>query len=209
MILLSSAAFLAVIYGVLFSPAGASWPKTVVKTVSVVLLAITAWIAGGPLALTLGLLLGAVGDFWLSRGGEKAFFIGLVSFALGHIAYVILLLQFGAVAEVSVWTVLMLVFAAGMARYLWPYAGALRIPVLGYIVIIAVMGVLAIGLPDAMLLGTLAGLVFVVSDTILSGEVFVIAEGAPIRRITSRLVWITYFGAQVLFLLSFAGQIPL
>lgn len=208
-VLLGLASILALIYGVWFSLAGASWPKSCVKTGSIFVLALVAWLAGGPVALVLGLVLGAVGDFWLSRDGEMAFLFGLLSFALGHIAYVILLLQFDAAAEVTVWTVAMLAFAAGMALYLWPHAGALRGPVLGYVVVIGVMGVLAIGLPEALRWGTIAALVFVVSDAILSIEVFVVPEGAKIRQITSRAVWATYFAAQCLFLLSFAGQILL
>lgn len=206
--LLGLACGLAAVYGVWFSLAGASWAKSFVKTVSVLALALIAWRTGGPDALVLGLLLGAMGDFWLSRDGETPFLIGLVSFAFGHIAYVVLLLQFGTVIEVSVWTGLMVVFAIAMAANLWPHTGALRLPVLGYIAIIATMGILAMGLPDTVRLGLLAALVFVVSDTILALEVFVIPKQAVVRRITSRAVWITYFAAQVLFLQSFAGQIP-
>ena len=209
MILLGLACILALFYGTRFSLADSSWPKSAVKTASILALALAAWLAGGPVALVLGLLLGALGDFWLSRDCETAFLIGLVSFALGHIAYVVLLWQFGAVLEVSVWTAIMVAFATGVAIYLWPHTGALRVPVLGYIAIIALMGNLAIGLPLPYRLGTLGALVFVASDTILSSEVFVIPEGAKVRRITSRLVWLTYFAAQLLFLLSFGGQLPL
>ncbi len=208
-ILLSFACGLALIYGVRFSLAGPSWTKSVIKTGSVLILAALAFIGGGPFALVLGLLFGTMGDFWLSRDGERPFLLGLVSFAIGHIAYIVLLWQFGAVAAVSIWTVLLAGFSAAMALYLWQPAGALRGPVLVYIVIIAALGILALGLPEAARLGTAAALVFVVSDAVLSVEVFILRHGAPVRQITSRIVWGTYFAAQLLFLLGFGGQLPL
>lgn len=153
MILLSFACGLALIYGVWFSLAGPSWTKSVIKTGTVLILAALAFIGGGPFALVLGFLFGAMGDFWLSRDGERPFLLGLVSFAIGHIAYIVLLWQFGAVAAVSIWTVLLAGFSAAMALYLWQPAGALRGPVLVYIVIIATLGFLALGLPEAARLG--------------------------------------------------------
>lgn len=63
------------------------------------------------------------GDFWLSRDGDRAFLIGLVSFALAHLAYIGLLWQFGAVAQMSVWAIAIGLLACGMALVLWPRAG--------------------------------------------------------------------------------------
>ena len=97
--------------------------------------------------LVAGLFLGALGDLWLLRDGDRAFLIGLVSFALRHLAYIGLLWQFGAVAQMSVWAIAIGLLACGMALILWPRAGTLSGPVLGYVGIIAVMGVLVVGLP--------------------------------------------------------------
>lgn len=208
-IVLSISGVLAVVYGLWFSPRGSSWPKTAVKTASVALLALVAWIYGGPLLLVAGLILGALGDFWLSREGDRAFLIGLVSFALGHLAYIGLLWQFGAVLQSNVYSIAIVLLACGMAVILWPRAGGLRVPVTGYVTIIAVMGVLAFGLPQAWWLGAIAALSFVVSDAILACELFVLSKSATIRPVTSRLVWITYFAAQAMFLAAFGGQMPL
>ena len=209
MILLSISGVLAAAYGVWYSPRGSSWPKTAIKTTSVALLALVAWLYGGPFLLAAGLILGALGDFWLSRDGDRAFLIGLVSFALGHLAYIGLLWQFGAVAQMSVWAIAIGLLACGMALVLWPRAGDLRGLVLGYVAIIAVMGVLAVGLPSLWWIGTIAALCFVVSDAILACELFVLPKGAAIRPVTSRMVWITYFAAQAMFLAAFGGQMPL
>lgn len=208
-ILLSISGMLALIYGAWFSPLGASWPKSVVKTASIGLLAVVAVIGGGPLLLVLGLLFGAVGDFWLSRDGDRAFLIGLVNFALGHLAYIGLLLQAGALPQVTALTVAMIVFAIDMAWVLWPRAGSLRLPVMVYVGIIAVMGVLALGLPVSLWIGLWAGLFFVVSDTILACELFVMRNQMRARLVTSRLVWLTYFTAQGMFLYGFGMQLPL
>lgn len=208
-ILLSISGVLALMYGAWFSPRGASWPKSVVKTASIGLFAVVAVIGGGPLLLVLGLLFGAVGDFWLSRDGDRAFLIGLVSFALGHLAYIGLLLQTGAMPQVAVLTFAMIVFAAAMAWVLWSRAGLLRLPVMGYVGIIAVMGVLALGLPAPLWIGMSAGLFFVVSDTILAFELFVMPKQTRARIVTSRLVWLTYYSAQSMFLIGFARQLPL
>ncbi len=200
---------LAVVYGVWFSPRTSSVPKSVVKTVSIALLGLIAVLAGGPFALILGLAFGALGDFWLSRDGERAFLFGLVSFAIGHIAYVVLLMQFGGRFDLSLLTIFVLGFAGAMAAVLWPRAADLRWPVMGYVAIIAAMGVLAVGMEDGPMLGTFAALSFIVSDAILSVEMFILAAGAPIRRVTSRLVWLTYFAAQGMFLMAFGWQIAL
>lgn len=166
-------------------------------------------IGGGPLLLVLGLLFGAVGDFWLSRDGDRAFLIGLVNFALGHLAYIGLLLQAGALPQETALTVAMIVFAIAMAWVLWPRAGSLRLPVMVYVGIIAVMGVLALGLPASLWIGLWAGLFFVVSDTILACELFVMRKQMRARLVTSRLVWLTYFTAQGMFLYGFGMQLPL
>lgn len=209
LILLTISVVLAVGYSVWFSPRGVSWPKTVVKTASMALLAAVAWAYGGPVLLVIALALGAVGDFWLSRDGDAAFLMGLVSFALGHLAYIGLLLQFGAVPVMGALPVAMAVFAGAMAFVLWPRAGDLRVPVMVYVAIIATMGVLAFGLSPVWWLGTIAALSFVVSDAILSFELFVLPKESAIRPVTSRLVWITYFAAQAMFLAAFHGQMPL
>lgn len=208
-ILLSISGVLALMYGAWFSPRGASWPKSVVKTASIGLLAVVAVMIGGPVLLILGMLLGAMGDYWLSRDGERAFLIGLVSFAFGHVFYIGLLLQFGAMPQVNLLTALMIVFAVVMAWTLWPRAGALRLPVMGYVGIITVMGVLALGLPASLWIGMSAGLFFVVSDTILACELFVMHRQTRARIVTSRMVWLTYYGAQSMFLIGFARQMPL
>ena len=61
---------------------------SLIKTVPVALLALAAMLGGAPRAITLGLALGALGDFLLSRPGEATFLAGMGAFAAGHLAYV-------------------------------------------------------------------------------------------------------------------------
>lgn len=182
-----------------------SWPKSVVKTLSVLLLAIAVWASGGPVALTIGLALGAAGDFFLSRDGTRAFVAGLVAFALGHLAYVGLIWQSGGHVELNALTIGFAALAGVMGWVLVPRAGGLAIPVFAYIVIIAMMGVLAIGLPANMALGTAAALLFAVSDCLLGLSLFVLAPRWKSNWPLSAAIWTAYFGAQALFLLAFGG----
>ena len=152
--------------------------KSNVKTASVAGLALAAVLSGGPMMLVVALALGSVGDFFLSRTGQAAFLAGLSAFAAAHLAYVALLLAAGGGLVFGVASLVLICFGLGMAAVLFAHAEALRWPVLGYVAIILTMGLVAIGLPPTVRLAQVAALLFV--------------------------VWIFYWGAQFLFLMSFA-----
>ncbi len=179
--------------------------KSIFKTLSISPLGALAAIAGAPLMLTLGLVFGAVGDLALSRDGQRAFLIGLVAFALGHVAYVVLVLQAGAVLAITAPTIGVVVFALTFAAVLVPRAGKLAVPVAGYVAVIAAMGILALGLPSDAWIGTIAALMFTLSDALLGLSLFVLA--APWRSSwpLSAAIWSTYCTAQMLFLVAFGG----
>ena len=126
----------------------ASWPKSFVKTMSVLLLALAAWSAAGPGALIVALLLCALGDYLLSRDSEPLFMAGVGAFAAGHIAYVWLFLSHPASDSSRILAgnrlpIILGLAALGviMARTLWHRAGEMRWPVMGYIPVILSMGV--------------------------------------------------------------------
>jgi uncharacterized membrane protein YhhN len=183
-----------------------------VKTAAIAALALTGGLVSAPVLLIAGLTFCAFGDFWLSRDGERAFLIGLISFAIGHVFYV--LLFFSAAGETPLFMLEMpwiiavaalIATGAFMARILWPATGALRIPVMGYIAIIITMGIAAIsttqnGLNIAMF-G--AGL-FILSDMILSTELFLLDANHRLRRVTPYLVWAFYWFGQVGIFIGFA-----
>ncbi|KII14920.1 lysoplasmalogenase [Phaeobacter sp. S60] len=189
--------------------------RSVTKTLAVLLLAVAAWMGGGPLLLTLALGLCAVGDFCLSRDGESAFMAGVGAFAAGHLVYIFLFLgqessDLARVVQLPQLVGVLVLAVAGlaMARLLAPRAGALKGPVLAYVPIILGMGLAALTLPLGLGLTGLAlvlpaAVAFMASDIVLAFETFVLGEDHPARRITPYVVWPLYWGAQVGFLLAF------
>jgi uncharacterized membrane protein YhhN len=87
-----------------------------------------------------GLVLAAGGDVALAVPGERSFFVGLVLFLLGHVAYV-----FACAARVppSAWLgagALVPVLTSG-AAFVWlaPHLGSMRVPVAAYVLTITTM----------------------------------------------------------------------
>lgn len=192
------------------SPRPDSTVRSTIKTLAVAGLAMSAVLNGAPILLVVALGLCALGDFCLSRPGDRAFMAGVGSFALGHIAYMGLFLSRAASdpGRISSWPQIavllgLILLGAVMARQLAPKAGALRGAVLAYIPVILSMGLAALTLP----LGhpaLLAALAFVTSDVILACEKFLLAADHPARRVTPFAIWALYWLAQVTFCLSLA-----
>jgi uncharacterized membrane protein YhhN len=93
-----------------------------------------------------GLVLGAIGDVCLLGKTKGAFIAGLVSFLLGHVAYV------AAFSALPISTSHAVIAAAVMAtvmvaigRWVFPHAPDMRAPIAIYMLVIAVMCVVAIG----------------------------------------------------------------
>jgi uncharacterized membrane protein YhhN len=93
--------------------------------------------------ILVGLVLGAIGDIALLF--ERGFIAGLVVFLLGHLAYAIGVAQ---VVPVDRWAspfALAPIAAAAIAIvWLWPHAGAMKGPVVAYVVAIVAMVIAAI-----------------------------------------------------------------
>lgn len=93
-----------------------------------------------------GLILGALGDVFLLGRARHFFVAGLVSFLLGHVAYVVAFASLGlsivaAVAAAAVMAVLM--FFVG--RWVFPHAPEMKAPIAAYMLVIALMCIVAIG----------------------------------------------------------------
>ena len=201
------AAGLALVYFFGYCYRAVSWPKTIIKTLSVALLAVVALQVSASLLLVTALVLCAIGDWLLSREDPRSFLAGIGAFALGHVAYITLFLGHNnadiglIIATPQVFLVFAMIgLAIVMALVLLPRAGDLRSAVLAYIPIIVGMGIAALGLPvQGVLIGAM---LFVLSDTVLAFEMFILAENAPTRRFTPFVVWLTYWGAQAFLFLS-------
>lgn len=175
----------------------------VVKTGSVALLVV--WAAGeGALGLAVaGGILGAVGDWYLARPGDRSFLAGMAAFAAGHLAYVALFVQ--AATVWPGWAEAVAVLALALSTELWlaPGAGALLWPVRGYVVVICAMLLVALTLPPGLIL--LGAALFVVSDLLLAVGKFMVTE-PRLRIVLSLVLWPVYWLAQLMIL---AGSLSL
>lgn len=205
---LALSVLLALLYfGFLGKPA--SHGRAVLKTASVLLLAVYALAAGGPIWLATALFLGALGDLCLAYDGERAFIAGLVSFLLSHLGYVAL---FWPMAEPSLilgetWrigsAVALAILVPALILVLWRPAGPLAMPVAVYGLVIGAMGFTALSVADAAVF--LGAVLFLSSDTALAAEKFLIDGAAPLGRLLRNFVWATYYAAQLVFTLAVAG----
>ena len=180
--------------------------RSALKTGATLCLLVAAVISRAPLALSLALAGSTWGDFALSRRGDAYFKSAIAGFALAHLAYVALFLDYPRTSLdrlLGVWPHGMALVAAAlaMAVLLWPRSGGLRGPVMAYIVIVTLMGLAALSQPYMAV--RIGALMFILSDAILAAEVFLLPPAHRLRRITPYLVWSLYWLAQALFLLIF------
>ncbi len=152
-------------------------------------------------AIVVGLLFSLAGDVWLMLPSDR-FSAGLVSFFLAHLCYVA---AFGSAIGFSAdaWTLVPFVLAgAALYRLLSPTLGAVRIPVLVYMITIAAMAWLSIERARALeevgaLIACAGALLFVSSDVLLAVNRF----RSPLPA-APLLVLGSYFAAQWLIALS-------
>jgi len=96
--------------------------------------------------ILVGLILGAIGDVCLLGSAKQYFIAGLVSFLLGHVAYVIAFaglpidMTFAVVSAAALAVLMVLI-----ARWVFPHAPDMRVPIGAYMLVISAMCVVAIG----------------------------------------------------------------
>lgn len=188
----------------------ASHPRAVVKTLPVLLLSGYALAMHAPLWLAVALALAALGDLFLAYDGEPPFIAGLVAFLLSHIAYVALFWPHADLALILAsparyafaWFFVML---AGLLLFiLWRPAGKLALPVAVYAVAIVAMALSALAVRPVM--PGVAATLFLLSDTALGLQYFVVKPADPMAKRLKPFVWGTYFAAQLIFTLAIAGM---
>ena len=149
------------------------------------------------------LVLSLCGDVFLmygdgARANDRAFIAGLGAFLLAHVGFVAAFSQGLRSPELPAWLAVMAFYAAGMLFVLLPRAGALKVPVLVYCLVLAAMVFVAAArhasfADDASLRALLGALLFAVSDSLLGW-----------RRFVGR-----FRGAQALILSTYWGAIGL
>jgi len=187
--------------GYLFVPLrwARGWPSSGIKTVAIGALALAAFLSGFAV-LGLALSLCAMGDLALSRPGERAFLWGMIAFGAAHLAYIVLIMSYGSIGWVGpgIFTGCVITLAAFCMIYrLWPVAGALRWPVMGYIAVILGMGLVA--LQNGLF--HIPALLFILSDILVAYQRFLTPIDSRWRGLQSFGIWVFYYLAQLGFLL--------
>lgn len=90
--------------------------------------------------ILLGLIFCLGGDVFLALPQPKMFLLGLVSFLVGHVFYV---LSFFMMATISLWTgggfLATIVVSGGIYIWLKPHLGTMKGPVMAYVIVISIM----------------------------------------------------------------------
>ena len=176
--------------------------RSVFKTVPVALLAVIAWWQGGSWVLVAAFVASAMGDLALSLDGKIAFLTGMISFAVAHLAYLVVFLPF--YGGVTVWAFVLVALAGVMAIAMWRNAGELRGPILGYIALICMMGIVAFGVVGVAWVPVAAAF-FIVSDAMIAVHMFMWQPRVRGIEVLPPAIWATYMAAQLLFLVAFVA----
>lgn len=198
----------ALVYGARFAVLPASGPKSAVKVLSVAALLPFGLLLGAPALVLMGLALGALGDFLLSRPGERAFLAGMGAFGLGHLAYAACFWGQGTGAPALSFAIPLIALALSTEAWLAPKTGTLRWPVRAYVVIITLMALAALTLPQGFGVTLAGALLFVLSDALLALDLFVLPPGARARPSIQRLLWAAYWSGQALILIGLLPAHP-
>lgn len=156
--------------------------------------------------IVLGLVLGWAGDVLLLKISNLLFFrLGLASFLIGHICYIIAILGFARPFNITV-LVISVIAAACLGLFIFKFirpTAEMKIPVIAYETILLTMTIFAVQLflAQGSFFGAfvLAGSAFfVVSDSILAFDTF--RKGTKYGFF---IVMLTYITAQLLIALGF------
>lgn len=151
----------------------------------------------------LGLVLGALGDVFLLGRARQFFVAGLVSFLLGHVAYVVAFASLGmSLPQTLAAAVAIAILLFFVGRWVFPHAPEMRVPIAIYMLVIGLMCVAAIGAAGlgAPWMIPVGALMFTASDVAVVRDRFV-AKGFINRAWGLPL----YYGAQLLIAWSIAA----
>ena len=139
------------------------------------------------------------GDFAFLAGDPKRWLpFGLIAFLAGHLTYVPLFLDRAGAPPVWFWPAAAAIgtVAGLMLRALWGSLGALRLPVIVYVLAIVAMTVTSLLLPGRAWATTAGALAFMASDAILSFDLFKSTKLLGSPRLTAWAIWFLYWGGQ-------------
>jgi uncharacterized membrane protein YhhN len=195
----------AAVYGFLFLNRPEGFGRAIVKTLFMAALTAAFASAGAPWLVLVALAGGAAGDFALAFDNKAILPLGILAFLVCQLAYVYL---FWAHRETGLgadpaWAryaamALVIATAAGFLIWMGPKLGAMAAAVIPYAIAISAMACAAFVLPWRAWPAMVGVASFLISDFVLSAELFRLAPDAPARRITAPVIWWTYAAAQLL-----------
>lgn len=193
-------------YGLWLAQMPVSAWRTLVKTTAVAALAVLAYVSGAPAALTVALVLSAIGDACLAGEADHWLPAGLTAFLLAHVSYIWMFAHDGGgraalIAEPVRTLGVSAAFAFGvtMLAWLWSSLGGMRLAVCAYVVALCVMAASSFTLPHRLWPAMLGAAAFAASDGVLSARLFKSAR-APWM---SHAVWGLYYAGQALILWAY------
>lgn len=163
------------------------------------------------LAILAGLVLGAIGDTALLGRGKHWFTAGLVAFLFGHVAYVVAvsfleppqtwLRLAGPLAVLPV-----IVGGAALVR-LWPKLGAMKIPVILYVITIVTMVVAAIAIARGAAMTEPHRYMFLAGAALFFVSDLAVARDRFVARTFANKAWglPAYYTGQLLIAWSLVG----
>lgn len=182
----------------------ASQKRAMVKAASVLLLALLAALTGGPYALLAALLLAAIGDYLLAFDGPNFFQLGLSSFLLAQVAFVLLFFTHYEDLPVLLFdppwraALAMAAFAHSiyLAMLLWrKLPRDMGAQIVAYACVITLMALAALTYAPIIVVAGVA--LFYLSDTLIAYERFILDVKVNEHPIIAPVIWVTYYVAQV------------
>jgi uncharacterized membrane protein YhhN len=157
------------------------------------------------LFIVIGLLFCLGGDVFLALPQDRMFLLGLVSFLLGHICYVMGFIWIASLGKVTViGTMITLVLSGFVFIWLKPHLGAMKKPVMAYILVISFMFIGAwsvLGTTDQPFTARL--FIFTGAACFYISDIFVARDRFLKNAFTNRLVGLPlYYLAQ--FMIAFS-----
>lgn len=158
--------------------------------------------------ILIGLIFCLGGDVFLALQQERAFLLGLISFLLGHVFYVIAFFQVGTLTSwVWVGAVSCIILGAVIYRWLLPHLGDMKVPVLLYIIVISAMVVGACSVVGAHQI-SLSGRLLVLGGALsfYFSDIFVARDRFLKNQFLNRLIGLPlYYLGQFLLAFSIAA----
>ncbi|KAK4198709.1 YhhN-like protein-domain-containing protein [Triangularia verruculosa] len=198
-----------------------SYPRMVIKTASTALLSAFCYLRDGPTLLVGALALGSTGDAFLAWNDETSFLLGLASFLVAHVLYIVLFFHIGPSAgDIGAklqllrnshdWRLgtagVLAVLVPVMVVQLMPKVGKdLRAPVAVYSLTIFAMALMALTLESSQVMT--GAVMFASSDSILATGRFLVPTASAHQAWMHNAVWFLYYGGQLLIALGVVGVV--